>query len=153
IPVMVVMAYGDLQSDALQLHRPEVCYTAVGFQISATSRAAVKLAPGASLPIRELTAESDTRIEPIVYWTRIGDDLPTSGREQRSMKLAQSMRGIIPDGILVRLSTVAEPSRATFESLAEFSRQMLWAMAPADRPALIGRPLANAMAAGKPSRA
>ncbi|MGL4542777.1 MAG: exosortase-associated EpsI family protein, partial [Polymorphobacter sp.] len=23
IPVMVVMAYGDLQSDALQLHRPE----------------------------------------------------------------------------------------------------------------------------------
>lgn len=152
VPVMLVMAYGDLQSDALQLHRPEVCYTAVGFQISATTRAEVKLAPSARLPVRELTAESDSRVEPILYWTRIGDDLPTDGREQRSMKLAQSLRGIIPDGILVRISTVGTPSRAVFDGLGAFAREMLQAMKPGDRPALIGRPLATGMADTAPAR-
>ncbi len=29
--VMLVIAYGNTQSDSLQLHRPEVCYPAFGF--------------------------------------------------------------------------------------------------------------------------
>lgn len=145
IPVMLVMAYGATQSDQLQLHRPEVCYTAVGFQIIASAAANVVLAPGADLPVRELAARSDSRIEPILYWTRIGDDLPTDGRQQRSTKLAQSMRGYIPDGILVRISTVAEPSREVYDQLGEFARSLLLSIAPANRQALIGRPLAEIM--------
>ena len=142
VPVMLVMAYGATQSDQLQLHRPEVCYTAVGFQIISTAAATVALAPGVKLPVRELAAMSNQRIEPIVYWTRIGDDLPTDGRQQRSMKLAQSMRGYIPDGILVRISTVAEPSPEVFAQLGEFARELLLAIPAANRQAFIGRPLA-----------
>jgi len=148
VPVMLVMAYGKLQSDDLQLHRPEICYTSVGFQIISSAAAQVKLATGAKLPVRELTAQSDQRIEPILYWTRIGDDLPTDGRQQRSMKLAQSMRGYIPDGILVRISTVADPVPEVFAQLGEFARQMMLAVAPSHRAALIGRPLAGEMALG-----
>mgnify|MGYP000888431084 CR=1 len=143
VPVMLVMAYGATQNDQLQLHRPEVCYTAVGFQIVGSAAASVELAPGAVLPVRELAAKSDSRIEPILYWTRIGDDLPTDGRQQRSMKLAQSMRGYIPDGILVRISTVAEPSPEVFAQLGVFARELLMSIAPANRQALIGRPLAQ----------
>lgn len=145
IPVMLVMAYGATQSDQLQLHRPEVCYTAVGFQIVSSAAATVPLATGVNLPVRELAARSDSRIEPIVYWTRIGDDLPTDGRQQRSIKLAQSMRGYIPDGILVRISTVAEPTPEVFEQLGEFARALLMSIAPANRQALIGRTLADKM--------
>lgn len=148
VPVMLVMAYGALQSDQLQLHRPEICYTSVGFQITTSAKAVVKLAPGVKLPVRELTAQSDQRIEPILYWTRIGDDLPTDGREQRSMKLRQSFRGYIPDGILVRISTVAEPVPEVFAQLGEFARELIVALAPGQRASLIGRPLAQAMNAG-----
>lgn len=142
-PVMLVIAYGAEQSDLLQLHRPEVCYAAVGFSISSTKATTVSLSDIAKLPARELTARSETRVEPILYWTRIGDDLPTSGREQRWVKLRQQMNGYLADGVLVRLSTIGEPSPAAFADLAEFAREMMLAIAPKDRPALIGRPLAS----------
>jgi EpsI family protein len=151
IPVMLVIAYGDLQSDLLQLHRPEVCYAAVGFQISSSQETEVALGGGAMLPARELSATSDSRIEPILYWTRIGDYLPTSGREQRLAKLRLAMGGVVADGALVRLSTVGEPTPETFAALHEFARAMIEATAPGSRPALVGRPLATAMIDGKPS--
>jgi hypothetical protein len=34
--VMMLAAYGDTQSDLLQLHRPESCYPAVGFNIASS---------------------------------------------------------------------------------------------------------------------
>lgn len=146
VPVMLVIAYGAVQNDLLQLHRPETCYSAVGFTISASNVAKVDLGNTARLPVRELTAKSDTRIEPILYWTRIGDDLPTDGREQRVVKLRQQMRGYLSDGVLVRMSTVADPTPEVFAELGLFARTMMEAIKPKDRPAFIGRPLAGQMA-------
>ncbi len=142
MPVMLVIAYGAVQNDLLQLHRPEVCYAAVGFTISEARTVSVPLTAVAKLPARELTALSQTRVEPILYWTRIGDDLPTTGSEQRRMKLLQQMNGYLSDGVLVRLSTVGEPSAATSAELDLFARSMVMALKPEDRPALVGRPLA-----------
>jgi EpsI family protein len=146
LPVMLVVAYGAVQNDLLQLHRPEICYTAVGFSITESKITHVDLSNGVKLPVRELTAQSERRIEPIVYWTRIGDDLPTTGQEQRWVKLRQQMSGYLADGILVRLSTVMEPTPETFAELGQFARTMMTAMAPKDRPAFIGRPLASKLA-------
>ncbi|WP_419815068.1 exosortase-associated protein EpsI, V-type [Glacieibacterium sp.] len=143
IPVMLVMAYGSVQNDLLQLHRPETCYSAVGFQISGSQSVRLPLGGTAQLPVRELTATNDTRIEPIAYWTRIGDDLPLDGREQRWMKLNQQFAGIIPDGILIRMSTVGESTPEVFSRLREFAVEMVTATLPADRPVLIGKTLAG----------
>jgi EpsI family protein len=143
LPMMMVLAYGNLQSDLLQLHRPETCYAAVGFQISNSTRTALAVAPQVSIPLRELTASTDNRVEPIAYWTRIGDFLPTDKHEQRIMRLRQQLAGIIPDGILVRLSTVAEPTPATFAELAAFGRALILAVKPVDRAVLIGPTLAG----------
>lgn len=141
-PVMIVIAYGAVQNDLLQLHRPEVCYAAVGFEISESRTTVVPFNAVAKLPTRELTARSERRVEPILYWTRIGDDLPTSGREQRSVKLRQQINGYLADGVLVRLSTIGEPTPATSADLVLFAQSMVMAIKPEDRPALIGRPLA-----------
>lgn len=146
LPVMMVLAYGNLQSDLLQLHRPEVCYAAVGFQISNSARLDLPVARNVVIPARELTATSDNRVEPITYWTRIGDFLPTSRREQRTMRLREQLAGIVPDGILVRLSTVAEPTPATFAALADFARAFILAVRPADRGVLVGSTLASGLA-------
>lgn len=141
-PVMLVIAYGAVQNDLLQLHRPEVCYSAVGFTISDSQRATVPLGGGAVLPVRELIASTESRIEEICYWTRIGDDLPTDGREQRWVKLRQQMRGYLADGILVRMSTLGGVDERLFPELRRFAADMIEAVKPADRPVLIGRPLA-----------
>ena len=149
VPVMVVMAYGNLQSDQLQLHRPEICYAAVGFQISASSRNDLLLGGAAVLPVRELVATSDARIEPICYWTRIGDALPTSGNEQRWVKLQQEIDGVIPDGILVRLSTVATPSPEVFAALRDFGTALVRSVAAVNRPVLVGPTLTAGMRAAR----
>jgi len=145
LPVMMVLAYGNLQSDLLQLHRPEVCYAAVGFQISNSTRRDLAVAPNVAVPARQLTASTDNRVEPITYWTRIGDFLPTTRREQRTMRLREQLAGIVPDGILVRLSTVAEPTPQTFATLASFARALVLSVKPADRALLIGPTLAGAL--------
>lgn len=147
LPVMMVIAYGDTQSDQLQLHRPEVCYSAVGFEISTSQKVEIPVAPPLSLPTRQLVATSNDRTEPILYWTRIGDYLPASGTEQRIMKLRTEMNGYVADGVLVRLSTVAEPVPETFATLERFTKAMLEATDPAGLPALVGRPLAAAIKA------
>jgi EpsI family protein len=147
LPVMLVIAYGAVQNDLLQLHRPEVCYAAVGFTVSASRRALVPLGGAAELPVRKMTAETESRQEQICYWTRIGDDLPTDGREQRWVKLRQQMRGYLADGILVRMSTVGPSDPKVFAELTDFASEMVNAVKPANRDVLIGRPLAAEMKA------
>lgn len=141
-PMMLVIAYGAVQNDLLQLHRPEVCYSAIGFSISASRLGAVALGGEAVLPVRELTAENESRAEQICYWTRIGDDLPTDGSQQRLVKLRQQMRGYLSDGVLVRVSTVGETGPAVFAELNDFAGSLVLAMQPGDRKVLVGRPLA-----------
>lgn len=143
LPVMLVMAYGSIQNDALQLHRPETCYAAVGFQISSSRVEKVNVEGRAAVPVRELTATAEQRVEPIIYWTRIGDALPTTGSEQRWSKLQQQFDGIIADGILVRISTVGDPSPAVFAALREFAATLLVAVAPADRAVLVGTTISD----------
>ncbi len=150
LPVMVVIAYGNTQSDQLQLHRPEVCYSSVGFEISTSERVEVPVAPPSTLPARALVATSNDRVEPILYWTRIGDHLPASGGEQRLMKLRSEMAGYVADGVLVRMSTVADPTPETFAVLQRFATAMLHATKPAGLPALVGRPLSQAILADRP---
>ena len=144
-PVMLLIAYGNAQTDLLQLHRPESCYPAVGFAIE--DRRLFELpVGGARLPAVALTAEAPGRIEDVVYWSRLGDALPQSAGDQRTARLAASMAGVVPDGMLVRASTVrsvGEDDQAG--RVGAFLRQMLQAVAPAARPGLVGNLYAKTM--------
>ena len=51
------------------------------------------------------------------------------------------MAGIVPDGILVRLSTVADPSKEVFSALRAFAGELVAAVAPANRAVLVGNTL------------
>jgi EpsI family protein len=146
LPVILVIAYGPVQNDLLQLHRPEVCYSAVGFDISETVSRPLALGGGVALPARQLVARSESRTETISYWTRVGDDMPTNGKEQRMVKLRQQWEGYIADGILVRMSCVALPETKVFEQLSEFARLLVGSVSASDRPALIGREYAARLA-------
>jgi EpsI family protein len=109
--VMLSVAYGGDQSDATRAHRPEVCYPAQGFQIQSSSDAVVQTGVH-PLRVRQLVARQGGRSEPITYWITVGDRITLSGTEQKLAQLSYSARGFIPDGMLVRVSSI-EPKADT----------------------------------------
>jgi EpsI family protein len=145
--VMMLIAYGDTQSDSLQLHRPEVCYPAFGFEILHSASVPINAGHGVAIPGRVLTAKSPVRTEHISYWTRIGEFLPQDGNDQRVAKLKCAFQGLIPDGVLVRISSVeAEPANG-FALNEQFAADMLQACVAPGRPALIGTAFAKTFVA------
>lgn len=143
--VMMLIAYGDTQSDLLQLHRPESCYPAIGFHLASSRVADIRLAPGALLPSRQVVAERSDRTERIVYWARLGEFLPASAKEQREVRLRTALQGYIPDGALFRFSTVQD-APDTFQVLDRFVSSLVLATKPVDRSALVGTELARKLA-------
>ena len=144
--VMALFAYGDTQSDQLQLHRPEVCYPAFGFEVLESVAVNIALSQGAVIPARRLTAQSALRTEHVAYWTRIGEYLPQNGDEQRSAKLRTAFQGIIPDGILVRISNLQTTPDAGFAVNQRFAAQLIDAMPKQALPVLVGTQLARKLA-------
>ncbi|MEK6637142.1 MAG: exosortase-associated protein EpsI, V-type [Pseudomonadota bacterium] len=144
--VMALFAYGDTQSDQLQLHRPEVCYPAFGFAVIESKAVDIGLAKGAVIPARQLTAQSALRTEHVAYWTRIGEYLPQSGEDQRVAKLRTAFQGIIPDGILVRVSNLEATPNAGFAVNQRFVAQLIEAMPRQGLPALVGTRVAQQLA-------
>ncbi len=149
--VMLLIAYGDTQNDLLQLHRPEICYPAFGFALADNRLAPIPLGEdgggrsGPEIPARALVAANSERIEQILYWTRIGEHLPTDGRSQRIAKLKDQFAGIIPDGVLVRVSNLLPDPDAARAANARFAADLIHAIAPRYRPALVGSAIAGRM--------
>jgi EpsI family protein len=143
--VMALLAHGPRQTNELQLHRPEVCYPAFGYRLSDDRPLTVALAAGATLPGRQFVAEGPDRRESVVYWTRIGDDLPTDGESQHSARLKSALEGFVCDGVLARFSTANLDPALSFALSLQLIPQFLAAVAPARLPALVGRDLAAAM--------
>ena len=103
--VMLSVAYGGDQSDGTSAHRPEACYPAQGFAITA-NRAVVLSMPGRTLSARTLMANMGARYEPITYWVVVGDKVVTTGIGQKLAQMRYGVRGIIADGMLVRVSNI-----------------------------------------------
>ncbi|MBB4641748.1 exosortase-associated protein EpsI, V-type [Rhizorhapis suberifaciens] len=137
--VMMLMAYGSTQSDLLQLHRPETCYPAFGYRIEQSRAVGLRLGTG-MLPARELLAVGPGRTESILYWTRVGDSLPTNSAEQRLARLRMAVAGYVPDGLLARFS-VEGNDESSFARLTLFVRDLLRAVPNSSWPGLVGRSL------------
>ena len=137
-PVVLLATYGVNQSDGLQLHRPESCYPAVGFAIVGRILQQLTIAPGISIPVVWLTAKLADRTEDIVYWTRLGNDLPQSAAEQREARLKAAIAGYTGDGVLVRASVVRTVVGPQHARVAEMLRDAILAVKPSLRSALVG---------------
>jgi EpsI family protein len=135
--VMLSIAYGGDQSNALELHLPEVCYTAQGFQVLEASDGVLATRAG-PLPVKRVVARQNARNEPITYWITIGDKAVASGIQQKLQRLAYGVAGKIPDGMLVRVSTIQSDQREAWRVHAAFISQMLDVLPARDRARLLG---------------
>jgi EpsI family protein len=89
---------------------------------------------GRRIPTNRLTASLDGQDEHILYWTRIGTEMPNSWSDQRISIAKQNLRGIIPDAVLFRISIRSMDAAAAFTALEEFVGRMIAAIpAPQQR--------------------
>jgi EpsI family protein len=91
-----------------------------------------------TLPVKRLVARQQQRNEPITYWITIGDKAVMSGIEQKIQRLAYGLSGKIPDGMLVRVSTIQANEDDAYRVQDQFIGQMLDVMAARDRARLLG---------------
>lgn len=104
--VMLSIAYGKDQSDYTAVHKPELCYPAVGFHIDDSKLITIKLDTNRAITVRYLKAKLGERIEPIMYWTTYGNRLYSSKIEKKMIIFDYSTQNLIGDGLLVRVSTI-----------------------------------------------
>jgi EpsI family protein len=135
--VMLSIAYGSNQSRSMQVHRPEVCYSAQGFQIQEQFKDSLQVGNG-NLPVMRLVAVQGQRSEPITYWVKIGDTAVRGNLEQGFARLKYGLTGKVPDGMLVRVSSISSQSKTSYILQGKFVQDMLNALPNKDRELLTG---------------
>ena len=136
--IMLSVAYGGDQSDATRAHRPEVCYPAQGFQLNERQDGTIALADR-SLRVRRLVTQLGGRVEPLTYWITVGERITISGTEQKLAQLSYSTRGVVPDGMLVRVSSIDRDSSKAFSVQQGFIAALAQAIPGAQQAQVIGR--------------
>jgi EpsI family protein len=139
--IMLMIAYGESQSERLHLHHPEICYIAGGFRVTPPVTTTFDWAASAPpIMLTRLVATREDRVEPISYWMRIGHDTTGTRFERYVLKLEYGLRGWIPDGVLIRVSTVGVPPEMGFKIQDKFIRDLLNQVPSDTRTFLVGDP-------------
>lgn len=124
--VMLSIAYGEDLSRGRGVHYPEVCYPAQGFQI-VESRTGTLSVAGRQLPVKQMVAKQGERIEPLTYWIMVGEQASRGGNDQKLAQLRYRIHGVIPDGLIFRVSSIDRDSAAAYR----LQRAFLDALIPA----------------------
>lgn len=135
--VALAMAYNNAQNGVVQLHRPEVCYPAGGYVLTPTEPVEIRTSAGV-VPGNFFTAKGYDRTEQVMYWTRLGTDFPRAWSAQRLSVAKANLRGIIPDGLLMRVSLLSEDKANALTQLQMFISAFEAAAAPPLRKVLLG---------------
>lgn len=139
--IMLSIAYGADQSDAKQMHYPEVCYPAQGFQVVSTQPGTIKTDFGA-IRVKRILTVMGNRSEPLTYWTTVGNQVVMGGKETKLEQLRYGFRGQIPDGLLFRVSSITPDAEGGYAVQQNFSRALIATLPENDRLRLAGLPVA-----------
>lgn len=129
--IMLSIAYGGDQSDSMQVHKPEACYPAQGFQTSEV-RPAVLTTRFGSISVRRLEARQGQRFEPVTYWVTIGNQVVPDNLKKKLVEIDYGLKGFIPDGLIFRVSSIGHDSAQHFGIHEIFVSQLMDAL---DTPA------------------
>lgn len=135
--VMLSIAYGGDQSYSTQVHRPEMCYPAQGFEVRGMTKGFIDVGD-ARLPVMRLVAIQGPRVEPITYWAMIGGSAVRGNLEQHLARLKYGLSGKIPYGLVIRVSTISANEAQSYLVEEEFLRDMLQAVSSGHRRFLMG---------------
>jgi EpsI family protein len=135
--MMLTVAYGGDQSDALKAHRQEVCYRAQGFDVRAVQGGKLEAA-GREIPVTRMFAVRGARAEPVTYWFTMGDRVVRGRLERLRVQVESGLAGRIPDGMLVRVSSLSQDPPRAYAAQAAFVSAIVAAIPPDDASRLVG---------------
>jgi EpsI family protein len=135
--IMLSMAYGDDQRGSLQAHKPEVCYPAQGFTLHSNAQGQLDT-PFGAISTRRLSTSLGRRREPVTYWFTVGDTAVKSKLQQRLIEIRLGLTGQVPDGLLVRISSIDDSPSQAFKAQDGFAADLLAAVPALDRVRLSG---------------
>ena len=135
--VMLVVAYGGEQSDALKAHRQEVCYAAQGFEIRQVLNGNLRVREK-TIPVTRVVAVRGPRPEPVTYWLTMGDRVVLGRFERLMVQLRFGLSGRIPDGMLVRVSSISSNPAQAFNAQEQFIAALIGGIPPRDAQRLLG---------------
>jgi EpsI family protein len=134
--VMLVLAYGGDQSDSMKAHRQEVCYTAQGFEVRNVVSTRLALDGGHTAPVVRMHARKGARSEPVSYWLTMGEHIVLGRAERLLVQIRYGLTGRIPDGLLVRVSSLDADAQAAYATQDDFVRQLIGVVSPEVRKRL-----------------
>ena len=127
--VMLSIAYGEDQRGGLQAHKPDFCYPAQGFMVSSTQPGSLQT-PYGDIPVVRMETSAGSRFEPLTYWTTVGDIAISSGFQRRMVELEYGLKGLIPDGLVFRVSSIESDSARAFIVHESFVVKFLSVLSP-----------------------
>ncbi|WP_101048427.1 exosortase-associated protein EpsI, B-type [Macromonas nakdongensis] len=137
--IMLSIAYGRNQRDGLDVHKPEVCYQTQGFQLNGLSHVNLSFLDRV-IPVTRLMTRLGGRFEPVTYWVVLGDQISRGGFEKKFKEIRYAFfMNLIPDGILVRFSSIDSNSDRAYAIQGRFADQLFVAMDPEARNRFAGR--------------
>lgn len=137
--IMLSIAYGGNQSnDTMQVHRPEYCYRAQGFMVGESFEETLDIG-SKSLAIRNLIANQGHRQEQISYWITIGNKSTLPGFQRKLIQIAYGLSGQVPDGMLIRVSTISNDSEKGYALNKQFIRELINGMSHENLTKIIGK--------------
>ena len=129
--VMLSIAYGSDQSnEATAVHRPEFCYSAQGFRVKTLESSRLTIGT-TSVPVARLVGQLGQRVEPITYWVTLDEAATLPGFGRKLQQIRYGLIGQIPDGMLVRVSSISPVPDQAFALQQRFLDQ-LHAAVPAE---------------------
>jgi EpsI family protein len=141
--IMLSIAYGNDQ-------KPEGCYPAQGFKLERIERVPLQL-HGRAIAATRLETHLGNRYEPVTYWTVVGDHVTTTGIDKKLTEMRYGLGGRVPDGMLVRVSSIDRDSARAHRQQARFAADLVAALPAEHRARFSGVDSATTTASTPPA--
>lgn len=135
--VMLSIAYGSKQNDSFALHYPEACYPAQGFQVGRVWKDTLQTRQG-NVAVTRLVTRMGPRVEPVTYWATVGDFVVQRGLDTKLQQVRYGVKGLVPDGLIFRVSTVSTQVEAGHALQDLFLGQLMDELSPTERRFMAG---------------
>lgn len=135
--IMLSIAYGGDQEGNLELHLPQGCYRGQGFAVGRVTQHRMAT-PYGMISVSRMVATLGLRVEPVTYWIVIGSKAADTLWTIKRDALEYALKDIVPDGMLVRVSTITPDASQAYKLEQQFAAAMLVAIPAKDRHLFIG---------------
>src|SRR6185436_18029626 len=109
-----------------------------GFEIHGLQHGTASAA-GRTIPVTRMVAVRGDRVEPVTYWFTMGERVVLGRAERLKVQVAAGLKGRIPDGMLVRVSSLSEDAPRAFAAQQAFLVAIFTPMPEGQAARFVGR--------------